>query len=136
MARTPEQIAADWASRTSQSTDKMRDGIMGTTVAPGQKAASQKSVWVQQTTASADKWARNTAAVDLPTWQQKTIDKGLPRIAQGVQTAQPAVANFHAQLAPHIDQVKRSLPARGNLEQNIARSAAFIRGMSQFQYRR
>lgn len=136
MARTPEQIAADWQSRLSASTQKITEGVQSVTVAPGQAAARQKDVWVQNTTSARDKWAARTAAVSLADWQQAVIEKGVNRIGQGASAAQPKFAAFMGQLLPHIDTVKRSLPARGNLDQNIARSAQFIRGMASFQYRR
>ena len=36
------------------------------------------------------------------------------------------------QLLPHIDRVRSSLPARGNLDQNINRMTQFVRGMAAF----
>lgn len=133
MAQTPEQIAANWAAGLANAGQKITDGINGVTVAPGRAAAAQKAVWVQNVAASQDKWARNTANVSLPDWQQAMITKGVPRIASGATAAQPAFATFMTKLLPFIDQVKATLPARGTLDQNIARSNAFIRGMAKFQ---
>lgn len=133
--RTPDQIAADWASRLGQSTQKITDGVNSVTIAPGQAAARQKQVWAQNTAAAVDKWATRTAAVSLPEWQQAMIEKGAPRIASGAAAAQNKFASFLGELLPFIDTVKRGLPARGNLDQNIARSAAFARGMAGFKRR-
>lgn len=134
--QTPDQISAKWAQGLASAGQRITDGVNGVTVAPGQAAAAQKQVWQQNTVASVDKWARNTAAVDLPTWRESMITKGLPRIASGATAAQPKFANFMNQLLPHIDAVKRGLPARGGLDQNIARMTAFVRGMAQFQNKR
>ena len=136
MARTPDQIAADWASRLGGSTQKIKDGVAAVTVAPGQAAARQADVWAQNVAASKPKWQARVSQVSLQEWQEATMTKGVDRIAAGATAAQPKFQNFITQLLPHIDRVKSSLPARGNLEQNIARSTAFIRGMAQFQYRR
>ena len=136
MARTPDQIAAAWAAGLSGAREKITDGINAVTVAPGVKAAAQKGAYIANVQANADKWAKRTGAVTVEEWRQATLTKGLDRIAGGAQAAQPRFANFVTQLLPHIENVKRSLPARGSLDQNIARSAAFIRGMANFDYRR
>lgn len=133
MARNPDQIAQDWAQRLGGSTQKIQDGIQGVTVAPGQSAARQKAAWQQNTVAAADKWAANTAAVSLQQWQNDMVNKGLPRIASGAQAAQGKFASFMGELLPHIDRTRGTLPARGNLDANIARMVAFTRGMSTFK---
>src|SRR2546428_6251470 len=93
----PASAAAAWAQRLAQSGDKITKGIQGVQVAPGAAAARQKSVWVANTTASADKWATNTQAVTLQDWQQAAISKGLPRIASGATAAQDKFTQFLTQ---------------------------------------
>lgn len=132
MSQTPEEIAAAWAQGLQRSGDKITAGIRSTTVAPGQAAARQKQVWLQNIQANADKWAKNTAAVTLAEWQESMITKGVPRIAAGAAAAQPKFATFMGALLPHIDRVKAGLPARGGLEQNIDRMTRFVRGMATF----
>lgn len=133
VAQSPEQIAQNWASGLSNAGQKIADGVNGVTVAPGRAAAAQVETWAANTVNSKAKWARNTAAVPLEDWRQAMVNKGVPRIASGAQAAQGNFATFMGKLLPYIDNVKAGLPARGGLEQNIARSAAFIRGMSKFQ---
>lgn len=133
MAFTSDQIAAKWSQNLAGSTQNITDGVNAVTVAPGLAAARQKTAWVQNTTNAADKWATKVAAVPLSDWQTAMIQKGVPRIASGATAAQPKFANFMAQLLPAIQQVKSTLPARGGLEANIARSTAMIRGMAKFQ---
>lgn len=135
MARDPQTIANDWAARLAASGQKITDGIQAVTVAPGQAAARQKQTWVNQVTASADKWATNVAAVSLSDWQQAAITKGVQRIGPGAQASVGKFATFMSQLLPHIDSVKNSLPARGNLDQNIDRMVRFSRGMASFKKR-
>lgn len=132
---SPEEAAAQWAQRLAQSGDRIRAGVQSVTVAPGQLAARQKTQYVQQVQAKADKWAQRVASVPVAEWQQATVEKGIPRIAQGAQAAQGKMAAFMGQLLPHIDQTVRSLPQRGDLEANITRMAQFARGMAKFQRR-
>lgn len=133
MAKDPSTVANNWANRLAASTQAIADGVNGVQTAPGAAAARQADVWAQNVAASKPKWQRNVAAVTLPEWQAAMINKGVPRIASGAAAAEPKFQQFMSQLLPYIDQQVRALPARGTLDQNIARSAAFIRGMSKFQ---
>lgn len=133
MAQTPDQIAANWASRLAASSQKITDGINGVTVAPGQAAARQAQVWAQNTAAAVQKYQTNVGAVSLQSWQQSAITKGVPRIASGATAAQPAFATFMGKLLPYIAQQKQALPPRGNLQQNLDRMVKFATGMSNFK---
>lgn len=131
----PTTAAQRWVSGLSGAGQKITDGIRSVTTAPGQSAARQKGAWVQNTTAAADKWAANTAAVSLSDWQNAAVSKGVPRIASGATAAEAKMASFLQQLFPHIDSVKSSLPARGSFDQNVQRMVAFSQGMHKFQKR-
>lgn len=132
---TPQQAAADWAARLAGSGDKITRGVQAVTTAPGAAAARQKAAYVANVQASSDKWATRVASVSTAEWQAATVNKGVPRIASGAQAAQSKFEGFMAQVLPHIASTVSALPARGNLEQNIARSAAFSRGMANFKRR-
>lgn len=135
MAQTPDQIAAQWASRLAASGQRITDGVNAVTVAPGQAAARQKAVWQQNTANAADKWASRVASVPLSDWQQAMTAKGVQRIGTGAQAAQPKFAQFMGQLLPHIAQVQGTLPPRGDLSANIQRMVQFTQGMAKFQRR-
>lgn len=132
MATNPQEAADKWQRNLSAAGQAITSGINSVTVAPGQSAARNKAGYVQGVMDSQDKWARNVAAVPLTEWQQAMINKGVPRIASGAQQAVGDFTDFMGKLLPYQTQLVNSLPARGGLEQNIARSAAFIRGMSNF----
>lgn len=129
---TPEEIAADWANRLGASGQKIQRGVQAVRVSPGQAAAAQKAVWLQNLTASADKWASRVGSMPLAVWQQSMVEKGLPRIAQGAQAAQPKFAQFLGRLLPYQQNLKGRIPPRGNLQANINRMVAWVNGMSQF----
>lgn len=133
MSFDPNAAAADWAANLAAAGPKIQRGIDAVTVAPGVKAAQQKGAYTAGVAASADKWARNTQAVSLPEWQAAARTKGLPRIAQGAQAAQPKMAAFLQKVAPHINAGVSALPPRGGLEQNLQRATAFARHMATFQ---
>jgi len=131
----PEEVAAQWAQRLGASGDRIARGVQAVTTSPGQAAARQKAAYTANVAASADKWAARVAAVPLGEWQASMTEKGVPRIAQGAQAAQPKFAAFMGQLLPHIASQVAGLPARGGLDQNITRMTQFVRGMSKFQRR-
>lgn len=134
--KDPASVAADWAQKLGGATSKITAGVQSVQVAPGQAAARQKAVYLQNVTANADKWATHVAAVPLGDWQAAMVNKGIPRIASGATAAQGKMQNFLTQFLPYVDSVKRGLPARGNLDANIARMVAMVRGNAQFKMRR
>lgn len=134
-AQTPDQIAANWASRLAASGDKIKAGVQAVTVAPGQSAARQKAVWQQNTVNAADKWAKNVAAVPLSTWQDQMVNKGVSRVGTGATAAQSKMTDFFQKLIPYQNTGKSQLPARGTYEQNKARATAWMDYMHNFNYK-
>lgn len=130
---TAAQAAAKWTQNLGAAGQRITDGVNAVTVAPGQVAARNKTAYVNGVQAKADKWASRTAAVPLNDWQQSVIQKGVPRIASGAQAAQPKMEAFMAKFLPYTASGVASLPARGGLEANIARSAAMIRHSANFK---
>jgi len=132
-ATNPTTVAQNWANRLAGSTQKITDGINSVSIAPGQAAARQKNVWVQNTTSAADKWARNVQSVSLSDWQQAATQKGVPRIASGATAAVPKFEAFMGRLLPYIQTGKAKLPARGDINANKARMNAWFDTMSAFK---
>lgn len=136
MPSTPDAAAARWAQNLQAAGPKMTDGANAVTVSPGQMAARSKDVWLANTTASVDKFARNSAAVTVDQWRTAFLQKGLQRIASGTAAGQPKMTAFLTQWLPHMEAGRQSLPPRGNFEANLARSAAMIRHAHNFTYKK
>lgn len=126
----PNTLATAWANNLAGASQRMQAGAQAVTTPPGQAAAAQQATWLANVTAAAPLWAQKVAAVSLGSWQQAYITKGLPRVASGAQAAQPNFAIVLGKILQAEKTIVSSLPARGGLEQNIARSAAFQRAMA------
>ena len=125
--------AAKWAQNLPAAQQRYVDGVNSVTVAPGALAARAASTWAANTAAAQQKFARNSAAVTLQAWQQQTATKGAQRLASGAQAAQSKVEQTFSKLFPAIQQAVSSLPPRGDIEANIARSAQFARAMNKYR---
>src|ERR1700759_4226198 len=126
----PDQLAAAWAQNLAGAQARMQAGAQAVTQSPGQAAAAQQATWLANVTASANLWAQKVAAVTTQQWQQASISKGLPRVATGAQAAQANFATILSRIIAAEKSIVASLPARGNLDQKIARSGAFQRAMA------
>lgn len=132
MAKDPAAVAAKWAQNLSSATQAITDGVNAVTTAPGQSAARQKAVWVNNTQAAANKWATNVAAVPLSDWQSAMTTKGIPRVASGATAAQPKMQTFMTKLLPYVASGVNSLPPRGDINANIARMTQWVQYMAKF----
>lgn len=133
MAKSADQVAAKWARNLAQAGPSIEAGVRAVTTSPGQAAARQAAAYAQGVQENVDKWKRNVSAVSAGEWQEATITKGVPRIAQGATQAEPKFQAFMGKLLPFEENLANSLPARGNLQQNIDRMTRFVTGMSKFQ---
>jgi hypothetical protein len=126
----PGAAAQAWASRLGAATQAYTDGVNGVTVAPGQLAAAAGDRWLANTTNALPRFKANSAAVQLPAWQNAAVSKGAPRLASGASAAQPKMEVVFGKLFPAIRSAVSSLPARGTIDQNIERSAQFARKLN------
>ena len=81
---------------------------------------------------SSGRWARKVAAVPLDEWKKKTLEKGVGRIASGVDAAAATQVAMATELLANIDAavaVVNQTP-RGTLEDNITRMTTFVREMA------
>lgn len=129
---SPTDAASKWAQNLGAAQTRYTAGVQAVTTAPGMLAAQSSDRYIAGVQANLPKFIANSQAVSLQSWQQATVNKGAGRLASGATAAQPKMQSVFTQLFPYIAQVQGSLPPRGDLEQNIARSAAFQRGMARF----
>jgi hypothetical protein len=118
-----------WLSNLSSSTDRMKSGVLAVTVAPGQKAAAQRTKWLQRVTQAADKWAARTGSVTLQDWQNSMVNVGIPRVAQGAQQKQGKMQSFLTDFLPYLQQGVSQIDnmPKVTIEDSIARATAMIR---------
>jgi hypothetical protein len=133
MARVNSQQWLDkWGRRLGAAGTDIQAGVQNVKTAPGQKAAAAKATYVNNVTAAADVWAKNVSKVGLGDWQSAMINKGIPRLQQGITQAQQTKAAKIQQTLASVDAAVGDIAnmPRGTLEQNIARSVAFQRAMA------
>lgn len=128
---TAADAAARWQQNFGASGPRWAAGINAVTVAPGQAAAAAQDRYLAGVQANVGKFARNVAAVPLQQWKDISTSKGQARLAAGAQAALPKYQAQIERVLATAKQVIAGLPPRGDVEQNIARSAAFQRGMHQ-----
>ena len=135
MAKDAMAVSNKWKTRLQGSTEEMRAGVMAVTVAPGLAAAQQKQAWLARINASADKWARNVAAVSLQDWQGKMTGVGISRVSAGAEANQDKVTKFMQDFLPHVARGQQIVKAMPNapLEDGIQRMIAMARHNATFK---
>lgn len=141
MARlTPAEYAEKWARRLKGSTEDIRRGIDRVAEAPGEAAARAQDVMLQKVTASINDgtWAAQVRGVSKEEWQKAAKEKGIGRIAQGVDSAAPRQGAMAERLLAAVDAsvAEANRTKRGSIEDNITRMTTFVRGMHARKLRR
>lgn len=136
MARVnAQQWLQKWGTNLNASGPYIQSGVQRVTTAPGQAAAaaSDRMLAGVQKAVTSGKWAKGVSSVTLQQWQNAMIQKGIPRLAQGVTSAQQNKQPQIQALLTAVDTASAAANAlpKGGLEQGIARATAFMRSMSQ-----
>jgi len=133
---TAQQAAAKWQTRLKGAQQEIRQGVEATTESPMEKAAAAADKWVNrvQEAHANGKFARRLRGVPIEKWKRNTIDKGIPRIAQGVDSAVDDMEDFFSELLSYEEGLKRTVDAMPDttLEDSINRMTAWVRGMAEF----
>lgn len=135
MARVNAQQWLDkWGRRLSSAGPDIQAGVNRVQRAPGQDAAAAADrmlLGVQQSIQDGT-WQNNVSKVSLQDWKDSMINKGVPRLAQGVAAAQKNSAGKIQELLSAVDAAAAAANAlpKGSLEQNIQRSVVFQREMA------
>jgi len=138
MARvTPDEFVEKQARRAKAAVDDMRKGVERVMIAPTSQAAAKQDKMRANVNASIDsgKWKRGLMRVSLDEWKQKMINKGLGRVATGIDEAAPKIRAFAAEILPYIDTLTNQVNKMPDttLEDSINRMNFMIRGMAKFQ---
>jgi hypothetical protein len=137
---TAQEYAEKWARRLKGSTEDIRRGIDRVIEAPGEAAARSKDLMLQKVTAAINDgtWESQVRSVSKEDWQRAAKDKGIGRIAQGVDSAAPRQAAMADRLLAAVDSsvAAANRVKRGTLEDNIQRMTIFVRSMSEKKLRR
>ena len=131
---TSEQYAERWGSGLKGAVERIRSGVEAVVEAPGKKAAAKADKWHASISSQAtkSKWSRRISEVPLEEWQRAMIQKGVNRIATGVDEAKPKMVVYGEKLIAHQNGLLQQLDTMPDLtlEDSIARATAWIRGMA------
>lgn len=137
MARNPQEVARKWQRNLASSAESARAGVASVTRNPAEAAAAREDAYVSgvQRAAATGKWRRGLQRTTLADWQRSMTEKGIPRMAQGAQSALPKMESFMSAWLPHMDALKQKLAnsPRGDIEANKARMLLAVDHAAQFR---
>jgi len=123
-----------WGRRLSAAGPDIQAGVQRVQTAPGIAAAAAQDRMLAALTAAVTSgvWASKVSKVSLPDWQNAMVNKGMPRIAAGVSTAQKTKTAQVTALLNAVDQSVASIAGlpKGGIDNSIARATGFMRAMS------
>jgi len=133
---TAEQFAEKHARRLKGSTEDIRQGVQRVTVAPTLQAVAKKDKMIQNLTEAVQsgKWERGLKRVSLDEWKEKTLTKGIGRIAAGIDSAHDKMVDFGGQLLDYESGLQKEVETMPDLtlEDSISRMTTWVRGMAKF----
>jgi hypothetical protein len=132
-----KQVTEKHNRRLKQALDDMQNGVNAVTESPTKKAAAKQDKMRQNIVNAIDsgKWAAGLNRVTVDQWKDAMINKGIGRVAAGIDGSADKVEAFFNELLPHIDtgiNAVQKLPDV-TLEDNINRATTFMRHMAKFK---
>ena len=135
--KNPLQVTEKLIRNLSNATQSIRDGINAVTESPTEQAAAQGDLMLQkiQEAVNSGKWSEALRRVSLAEWKAAALDKGVDRIASGIQAAKPKIQAFYEQWLPYEEQISQQVKTmpKGTIEDSVARAAAVIRHNANFK---
>lgn len=137
---TAQEYAEKWGRRLKGATEDIRKGVDKVTEAPGVKAAAAKDRMLAKLVEAINDgtWESQVKKVTLDDWKKKMKDKGINRIAQGVDAASAEQVVMAEQLLAVVDAAAakaKALP-KVTLEDSINRMTTFVREMAKNKLRK
>jgi len=134
---TPQEYADKHARRLKASVDDIRTGVSRVTESPTAKAAAKQDKMLAnlQAAVQSGKWKRGLERVTLEEWKKKTLEKGIGRIAQGIDSVRDQQVDFATQLFAFENGLLGKIDTMADLtlEDSISRATEWIRGMAKFE---
>ena len=136
---TPQEFQEKHARNLKASVPDIRAGVLRVTDSPTEKAAAAQNKMLARLTeaVSSGKWAAGLRRVSLEEWKDKTLNKGIGRIAAGIDAAAPKVVAFATDLIAFENTLMSRIETMPDLtlEDSIQRATEWIRGMAKFERR-
>ena len=133
---TPEEGARKLIDRARAAAPHIAEQVRKVTVAPTEAAAQKIDKMRTNVIKAIDdgKVERGLRRVSLSDWQSAMINKGVPRITQGLEQAETKIVEFNREFYPHLERVQAEVDAMPDttLEDNIARAVHNIRRNAEF----
>lgn len=132
---TPQEYVEKQARNLKNSVPDIRAGIARVTVAPGSLAVEKEDKMRTKLLESLDsgRWRAATGAVSLQDWKTAALDKGVDRIASGIDKAKTKNVRMAANLLAAVDDAVaqiENMPS-DTLEDSIGRMSAYVRLMAE-----
>ncbi len=125
------QITDKWQRRAAVAGPDYETGVRNPKAPWDAAAAAADNAWKGgvQAAVAAGSFVSGVRAAGQQTWQQASIEKGIPRFPQGVAVAAPKYERNFAPIRAIIEGVQ--LPPRGprRSQANIQRATAMIQGI-------
>ncbi len=134
---TADEFQEKHARRLKGAVQDIKAGIEKVTESPTVKAAAKEQKMLQnlQASVASGKWRNGLNRVTVDQWKRAAIDKGINRIAAGVDGSKEKTIAFATQLLSYEATAQAEINKMPDLtvEDSINRATAWIRRMSKFE---
>ncbi|MBD3390730.1 MAG: hypothetical protein GF410_01830 [Chitinivibrionales bacterium] len=134
---TPAEFREKLQRRLKQSQTDIQNGVNRVSVSPTSQAAKKLDKMRQRWIDAMDsgKIQRGLNRVSVESWKEMMLQKGVPRISEGIDRAGPKIEAFAEEILPYIDKARAELDTMPDvtLEDNIQRMSSFVRKMAEFK---
>jgi len=134
---TPAEFREKHARRLKGSVEDIRRGVNAVTESPMEKAAAAQDKMLMRLTERINDgtWAARLKSVSLGDWKKAMLDKGVGRIAAGIDGASAKVEKFAGELLSYESSLQSRVEGMPDvtLEDSISRMTTWVRGMAEFR---
>lgn len=131
---TPQEYQEKQARNLKNSLPDIRRGIERVSVAPGKAAGAAQDRMRTKTLEAIDsgRWKAKVESVTLEQWKDKALNKGVDRIASGIDAAAEKQVAMADRLLNAVDRAaaKANAMPKGSLQDSIGRMTSFVTDMA------